>query len=357
MRTSGISMNQKIWDRLSGYLPVWDQKTWDRLFGYGHAFDEPAVAVIVSILGIALAITPLAILFLDRTGRLRSDLKDGLWRRYLSWLVIVPLVILPILLGAAPSLVLFTVLSLLSFREFAGATGVFREKLMSLLVVIGILSLTFAVADHWYRLFVALTPMGIVVITAVATSLDRPKGYIQRVALAIFGFVLFGTCLGHLSYMTNDTHYRSLVLVLIFCVQLNEMFAYIVGESLGGPKLAPQTSPNKTISGALGAVVLTTLLVYWLSGIVFTEGPLAEPLQRLVLGLLISIGGQLGDLTVSSINRDIGIKGAGVLVQGHGGVLDRVNSLLLSAPAMFHFVNHFRLIGLDQATNLFGGGA
>ena len=357
MRTSGIATNHNTWDRLSGYLPAWDQQTWDRLFGYRYAFDEPAVVVILSILGIALAITPLAILVLDRTGRLGPDLKADLWRRYVSWLVMVPLVVLPILLGAAWSILFFTILSLLSFREFAGATGVFREKLMTLLVVIGILSLTFAVADHFYRLFVALTPMNIVVITAVATSQDRPKGYIQRVALTIFGFMLFGTCLGHLSYMTNDTHYRSLVLLLIFCVQLNDVFAYIVGNALGGPKLAPQTSPNKTVSGALGAVVLTTLLVYWLSGIVFPDGPLAEPLQRLVLGLLISIGGQLGDLTVSSIKRDVGIKGTGVLGAGHGGVLDRVNSLLLSAPAMFHVVNHFRLIGLDQATNLFGGGA
>ena len=130
-----------------------------------------------------------------------------------------------------------------------------------------------------------------------------------------------------------------------------------MGKSLGGPKLASRTNPNKTISGALAAVVLTTLLVYWLSGIVFTaEHELAKPLQRLVLGLLISIGGQFGDLTVSAIKRDVGIKDTGVLIPGHGGVLDRVNSLLLSAPAMFHFVNHFRRIGLDQATNLFGGG-
>ena len=72
-------------------------------------------------------------------------------------------------------------LGVLSFREFAGATGIFREKVMNLLVVIGILSLAFAAADHFYRLFVALTPMNIVVITAVATSQDRPKGYLQRV--------------------------------------------------------------------------------------------------------------------------------------------------------------------------------
>jgi phosphatidate cytidylyltransferase len=248
------------------------------------------------------------------------------------------------------------VLSLLCFREFAGATGLCREKLMSLMVVVCILGLTFAVADHWYRLFVALTPMSIVVFTAVATSLDRPKGYIQRVALSIFGFILFGTCLGHLSYMSNDTHYRSLVLLLIFCVQLDDVFAYIVGKSMGGPKLAPETSPTKTVAGSLGAVVLTTALVFGLSGLVFREGLLAEPLQRLVLGLVISIAGQMGDLTVSAIKRDVGIKDTGSLIPGHGGVLDRANSLLLAAPAMFHFVNHFRLIGLDQATNLLSGG-
>ena len=74
-------------------FPEWNQETWDRLFGYRHAFDEPVVVVIVSILGIALAITPLAILILDRAGRLGPDLKDDLWRRYLSWLVMVPLVV------------------------------------------------------------------------------------------------------------------------------------------------------------------------------------------------------------------------------------------------------------------------
>jgi phosphatidate cytidylyltransferase len=62
-------------------------------------------------------------------------------------------------------------------------------------------------------------------------------------------------------------------------------------------------------------------------------------------------------LTISSIKRDVGIKDTAVFIPGHGGVLDRANSLLLSAPALFHFVNHFRQIGLDQATNLFSGGA
>ena len=91
--------------------------------------------------------------------------------------------------------------------------------------VIGVLSLTFAVADHFYRLFVALTPINIVVITAVATSQDQPSGYIRAAShWRSSAFYSFGTCLGHISYMTNDTLYRSVVLLLILCVQLNDVF-------------------------------------------------------------------------------------------------------------------------------------
>jgi phosphatidate cytidylyltransferase len=333
-----------------------DQATWDRLFGFRHAFDEPVVVFIICALGLGLAIAPFAILLLDRAGRLGAPLKSDLWRRYFSWLAMIPLVVVPVLLGAAWTILAVVLLCLLCFREFAAATGLFRERLMTVLVVVGILGLAFAVADHWYRLFVALTPMSVVVMMAVATSIDKPKGYIQRVALAIFGFILFGTCLGHLGYMANDRHYRTLILLLIFSVQLNDVFAYIVGKSLGGPKLLPQTSPNKTVSGSLGAVILTTVLVFYVSGLAFPDGRLAAPMQRVVLGFLISVAGQLGDLTLSAIKRDVGIKDMGAIIPGHGGVLDRANSLLLSSPAMFHIVNHFQEIGLGQMTNLFSGG-
>jgi phosphatidate cytidylyltransferase len=343
-----------VTDRSRGEAAM-SHDTWERLFGFRRAFDEPVVVLVVCVVAIALALAPVVIFLLDVAGRLNPPKKSDLWRRYLSWLVMVPLALAPILLGAAWTIVGVAVVSVLCFREFAAATGLFRERLMSLLVVLGILGVTFAVVDHWYRLFVALTPMSVVVMMAVATSVDRPKGYIQRVALAIFGFLLFGSCLGHLGYMANDRHYRSLILLLIFSVQLNEVFASIVGTSLGGPKLAPETSPTKTISGSIGAVVLTTITVYFVAGVAFPEGRLAAPLQRLILGLVISISGQIGDLTVSAIKRDVGIKDMGAIIPGHGGVLDRANSLLLSAPAMFHIVNHFQTIGLDMPTNLLSG--
>jgi len=332
------------------------ETTWQRLFGWRHALDEPLVVLIVAVLVAALALAPLVIVALDRTGRLGPALKADLRSRYLSWLVMVPLIVLPVLLGAAWAILAIAVLSLFCYRDFARATGLFREKLMSMLVVLGILGVTFAVADDWYRLFVALTPITLAVVTAAATALDRPAGYIQRVALAIFAFLLFGSCLGHLGYMANDTRYRSLILLVVFSVQLNDVFAYIVGKSLGGPKLAPRTSPNKTISGAVGAVVLTTLLVFGLSGLLFHEGPMSGSVQRLVLGLLISIAGQFGDLSVSSIKRDVGVKDTGALIPGHGGVLDRANSLLLAAPTVFHYINYLDGIGGFHAALVFNGG-
>jgi phosphatidate cytidylyltransferase len=332
------------------------EATWQRLFGWRHAFDEPVVVVIVALMAAGLVVAPLLILALDRAGRLGPALEAELRSRYLSWLVMVPLIVLPVLLGAAPTILAVALLSLLCYREFARATGLFREKVMSAMVALGILAVTFAVAVHRDGLFVALTPITLAALTAVATSLDRPSGYIQRVALAVFGFLLFGSCLGHLGYMANDTRFRALILLLVFSVQLNDVFAYVVGKSLGGPKLVPRTSPNKTISGSLGAAVLTTLLVFGLAGLVFHSGPMSGVVQRLALGMLISIAGQFGDLSVSAIKRDVGVKDTGALIPGHGGVLDRANSLLLAAPTVFHYINYLDGIGADHAARAVTGG-
>jgi phosphatidate cytidylyltransferase len=329
------------------------EPTWQRLLGWRHAFDEPVVVVIVAVLGVALALAPAAIAALDWAGKLDPALKADLRARYLSWLFMVPLVVAPVLLGAAWAMLAIAVLSLVCYGEFARLTGLFREKVVSATVVLTMLLVTFSVFDHWYNLFVAMVPIAMIVLAAVATSLDRPAGYIQRVALAVFGFLLFGICLGHLGYLANDTHFRSLILLVIFSAQMNDVFAYLVGKSVGGPKLAPRTSPNKTIAGSLGAVGLTTLVVFGLSGLVFRDGEMSGTVQRLVLGMLISIMGQFGDLSLSAIKRDLGVKDTGALIPGHGGVLDRANSLLLSAPTVFYYVGYFQGIGLDQARYIF----
>ncbi len=327
-----------------------------RLFGAEHAFDHPVtVAVTIAVLGL-LVIAPIIIWLLVQLGRVNAKLRGELFLRYRSWLVITPLILMPILLGAAWTILGVGVLSLLCYREYARATGLFREKAVSLVVVLCMLVVTFTVLDHWYYFFVATLPFAMGFIAIVAILRDQPHGYIQRVALGVLGFALFGTCLGHLGYFANDLNYRPIFLLILLSVELNDIFAFICGKTFGKRKFAPNTSPNKTVAGAIGAFILTTILVIVIGSYVF-EGTILQGWKYLaVLGGLISVLGQFGDLMLSSIKRDLGIKDMGNSIPGHGGLLDRFDSIILVAPVAFHYIGYFIGIGNDQKIHVITGG-
>jgi phosphatidate cytidylyltransferase len=213
-------------------------------------------------------------------------------------------------------------------------------------VVIGLLLVNVAALDRWYGFFVALFPLTVIGLAIISLPLDRPGGYIQRTGLAIFAFALFGAGLAHLGFMANHPNYRPLVLLLLTAVAINDVFAFTSGKLLGGPKLLPATSPNKTISGAVGALVCTAPLVALIAWPIFAGTPMGAWHRLLGLGIIVSLAGQCGDLMLSSIKRDLGIKDMGVVIPGHGGMLDRFNSLLLVAPATFHYVNYIAGFGI-----------
>jgi len=302
-----------------------------------------------------LAITPLIFLALDKTGKLSPSLRTDLWTRYKSWVVLAPLMVAPLLIHRLTAIVGVGVLSLLCYREFSRATGLFRERAISAVVVLGILLVTFAEADHWYAFFVALSSLTISALVIVALFADQPKGYIQRVALGIFSFSLFGVCLGHFGYFANDKRGSAFLLSILLCVEMNDIFAYCSGKLFGRRKLAPQTSPNKTIGGAIGAAILTTALFATLIHFIAPGTAVDRPQHLIALGLLLSVTGQWGDLVMSSIKRDLGVKDLGVTIPGHGGLLDRFDSLIFVGPAMFHYIGYFLGVGLDQPVRVFTG--
>jgi len=333
-------------------------ETITRLFGAEQAFEHPVTLwVTVVIFGILL-FASLMVAILGKTGRLSDASQLELRQRIRSWWVLAPLMVGPILLGGAWVMLGVLVLSLFCYREFARVTGMFRSPLVSLSVVLGVIAIAFATADHWYGFFSALPALGVMVIAAVAIAADKPQGYIQRVALGAFAFLLFGVCFGHIGYLANDANFRPMLLLLLVSVELNDVFAYLSGKTLGRRKLAPNTSPNKTIGGALGAMLLTTGLVMALGRPVFAGTEMSGWGALAGLGLILSVAGQLGDLVLSSIKRDVGVKDMGVTLPGHGGLLDRFDSLLLAAPAFFHYVGYVNAngIGLDQAAKIFTGG-
>lgn len=125
-----------------------------------------------------------------------------------------------------------------------------------------------------------------------------------------------------------------ILLFLVFLTQFNDIMQYVWGKLLGGIKVIPKVSPNKTLGGLLGGIATTTMLSWLLA-------PYLTPLvgwEPLAAGLLIGLTGFVGDVSISAVKRDLGIKDTGRLIPGHGGILDRVDSLTYTAPLFFHFV-------------------
>jgi phosphatidate cytidylyltransferase len=328
----------------------------ERLFGWQHAFDEPFTKwATIALLGVAWT-APFIVWGLQVAGRLSEKSYRELRARCLTWAILVPVLLAPVLAGGFWTIVAVGILSLFCYLEFARNTPLRDERLISGAVLTGIAALTFGSLDHWWEFFSGTFPLTVVVVVAISIVQDRPSGYLQRVALGTLGFGLFGMGLGHLGYLANDDHYRPIVILLLVAVEANDIFAYLSGKTFGRRKLAPHTSPNKTIGGSLGAVLLTSLLVVLLGRFVFAGTAIAHPLHLVTLGVLISVLGQLGDLVLSSVKRDLGIKDMGTTLPGHGGLLDRFDSLLLVAPAVHYYLGFFHGLGSDQPVRIFSGG-
>ena len=329
--------------------------TYERLFGFRHAFDDP-VTVALSIAIVALLLlAPVVILVVTRAANVGAEQTKELWDRYRSWIWLAMSILVPILAGAFWTILAVAVLSFLCYREYARITGLFRERTISAMVVIGILLTTFSVLDNWYRFFLALFPLTVGLIASGGLIADQPKGYIQRVGLGVFGYALFGCALGHLGYIANDWNYRPILLLVIWAAEVNDIFAYVCGHLFGRRKFVPNTSPNKTIGGALGALALTTPLVAWVAHFIWIDTALDSPIRLIGLGIIISVVGQFGDLMLSSIKRDLGLKDTSKLIPGHGGLLDRFDSLILVAPAVFHYVGYFVGFAAGQPQRIFSG--
>src|SRR5438309_11412039 len=128
----------------------------ERLFGFRHAFDWPGTLWSTIAVIAARLIASVIIWLLHARGRTSDKLHDELVKRVVSWAVMTPLLLGPVLLGAAWTILAVAILSVLCYREFARATGFFRYRSLRIVVVLGIASSTFAIADHWYAFFVSI---------------------------------------------------------------------------------------------------------------------------------------------------------------------------------------------------------
>ena len=303
---------------------------------------EPLLAAYSSAILALLVVAGLALAFVSLG--LKKDVA-GPWRTYRGWLIMIPLLLGALWLGRTATVIGIGLLSIAAFKEFARATGLYRDWWYTITAYLGIVAVTTLAltaqprtgAAGWYGLFMACPVYVVAMLVTIPVLRNRAKGQLQWVSLSIVGFIYLGWMLGHLSFLTNSKHALGYLLFLFFAVELNDVAAFTFGRFFGRHKLRSEISPNKTVEGSLGALVVSMALP-WLLRFSF---PQFGPLQLVLTGLIVGIGGQLGDLTISMIKRDIGIKDMGTAIPGHGGILDRIDSLVFVAPLFFHMVRWF----------------
>ncbi|MFO0798799.1 MAG: phosphatidate cytidylyltransferase [Gemmataceae bacterium] len=324
----------------------------DRLINPLTALDHRATLVLLGLAFAPLVIGPVFLKLARK--RITTETRHDARRRARGWLWVVPAMAAPVLLGAAWVIAGVAALSALCFRDFARATGLFREKLTCYVVLLGMAVIQFAALDNDAGLFAATFPLTIACVAGFAAAQDRPKGYLQRVALGAVAFALFGSCLGHLSYLANDPDYRPKLALVLVAVGFWDVARYVVGKTVRGRQLAPNTTPDRTVAGSVAGAVVVLALVYGVGPMVFAGTPLENPLPLLGLGALLAVAAQLGDLMLASIKRDTGVDTLDNVIPGHGGVLDRFDSMILVAPVAYHGMSFFGGLNLEAGRVLTG---
>jgi len=257
------------------------------------------------------------------------------WSAYLGWLLMVPILLLCFFLGRAVGIVFLTLVAMLGFQEFARAVGLTQDWLVTGIVHLGIVALgVICWIPNSFELFLILPVFAVLVIVSIPVLRNRTQNQLRMMGMAVLGFIYFGWMFGHLALLTNSTHAYGYIGYLVVAVEINDVTAYVSGKLLGRHPFRSEISPKKTWEGAFGALVVSMALP-WILRFTF---PHFDVWDCLIVGLMVGIGGQMGDLVVSVIKRDVGIKDMGSKIPGHGGILDRIDSLIYVAPLFLHYV-------------------
>ena len=261
----------------------------------------------------------------------KKDVRP-VWLTYRSWLVMVPIIAGTIFLGREAVIIGSALLAVFCFKEFARATGLYGDWWITGVVYVLILACMAATLAGAWPTFAAMPIVALAAIFLVPIARNRAAGQLQATALAVLGFALVGWALSHLGWLARSRHPYGTLLFVIFATEVCDVAAYLGGKLLGGRKIRPDISPKKTWCGSLTALGIALTLPWLLS----FSLPGFGASEKILAGLIVGVGGQLGDLAISLIKRDLGIKDMGAALPGHGGLLDRCDSLLFVVPAFVH---------------------
>jgi phosphatidate cytidylyltransferase len=270
---------------------------------------------------------------------------DNLNARIRAWWVMVAVIALTFWLGKTAAIVLFGIASAFALREFVTLTPTKRGDYLPLVLSFYILLPVqyWLIADGWYNLFAIFLPVyGFLLLPVVATVSGDTDEFLARVTKLQWGLMITVYCISYapallLVQVPGFVEQNLLLLVfLLIVVQLSDVMQYVWGKLTGKHKIAPNVSPSKTVEGFVGggsSAVAIGAALWWITP--FT------PAQAAAMAAVIVVAGFLGGLALSAVKRSLGAKDWGQMIEGHGGMLDRLDSVSFAAPVFFHVIRYF----------------
>ena len=308
--------------------------------------DPHAQWLLGGVLGILLVATAIGQVLKKRlSGAGAQEVVANLNARVGAWWVMCFFFLAALMIGRIGSVILFALISFLALREYVTLTPSKRADHRSLFwAFFVVLPLQYIlVGVQWYGLFSICIPvyayMLIPIRSAIAGDSDH---FLERTAEIQWGlmvcvyFVSYVPALMTLRIPGYEGQNAMLLFFFVFVVQISDVLQYIWGKCLGKHPIAPTISPKKTVEGLVGGVLSAVILgtcLWWATPF--------QPRQAALMSLLITVMGFLGGLTMSAIKRDRGVKDYGNLIAGHGGMMDRIDSLCFAAPVFFHLTRYY----------------
>ena len=270
---------------------------------------------------------------------------DNINARIRAWWVMALLFVAAVLAGPIVSIFLFSIMSFLALREFVTLMptrpGDHRALFWSFFIITPLQY--YLIWIGWYGMFSILIPVYVSIFLAIRTAVTGDtERFLERTATNQWGLMI---CVYFVSYVPAllmlpipgyEHGNAKLMFFLVLVVQLSDVLQYVWGKSIGRRPIAPSISPNKTWEGLIGGVLCATAIgaaLWWATPF--------SPVEAASMALVLTLMGFAGGLIMSAIKRGRGVKDYGSLIEGHGGVLDRIDSLCFAAPVFFHLTRFF----------------
>ena len=310
---------------------------------HSNLFKDEAVTIIAMII---FGILTFATLLFYTIGWInpKANLKE-LKTRTKSWWIMASMFIVAMIFNPIISYVAIAFLSFVAFRELYSILGFRHSDRRAIFWAFLAIPIQYYLAySEWYEAYIIFIPVVMFLFLPMRITLKGDTNGIIK-SMATLHWILMLTVFGisHMAYLLSlpdipgfDAGGRGLLLFVVFLTEINDVMQFMWGKLFGRHKIVPKVSPNKTWEGFIGGVISSTIIGYFLAFLT----PL-ETWQVIFVSAFIAITGFIGDIVMSSIKRDVGVKDTGSIIPGHGGVLDRIDSLAYTAPVFFHWVYFF----------------